>query len=85
MKDKKNKNPVLQHKFEEGFNEGYKIGRKEGINHATTYLAHRFEHLKSIDGIGPKTLEKIIKVLGREYFELPQSNNQANNNHITTK
>ncbi|WP_203362415.1 hypothetical protein [Bacillus sp. REN10] len=59
------KNPAFQKAFEEGF----ALGREHGINKATNFFKYKFERLAEVEGIGPKTLKKIKKALGKEYFE----------------
>ena len=65
----KKKNPVLQQKFEEGKREGFKHGFEQGKYSAIVYFASRFEGLDKVPGIGPKTVEKVVKHFGKEYFE----------------
>ena len=59
MKKKKRKNPVLEKKYEEG--------KWAGIQLATDYYLARFEELKKVPGIGPKTQEKILEVMFKSY------------------
>lgn len=59
------KNPVLQKKFEEG----YKLGVQHGIERSTAFFKARFEGLEEVPGIGEKTLAKIKKQLGEQYFK----------------
>lgn len=61
MKKKKRKNPVLEKKYEEG--------KWAGIQQATSYFLERFEELKKVPGIGPKTQEKILEVMFKSYEE----------------
>ena len=63
-KQKRAKNPLLQQKY----NEGYIDGVSAGIAKATAFFADRFKGLDDVEGIGPKTLDKIKKQLGEEYF-----------------
>lgn len=62
------KNPLLKKKFMEG----YESGLKEGIARSTAFFQEKFKGLDQIDGIGPKTLEKIQKQLGEQYFNKKQ-------------
>lgn len=65
MKRKKNKNPLLQKKFEEG----YELGLEHGVQKATAFFIERFESLKDVKGIGDKTLEKVKKQLFKGYLK----------------
>lgn len=58
-KRKKHKNPLLEKKFIEG--------EEYGVKRATAYFIQRFEELKKEKGIGPKTAEKIWRVM----FQIP--------------
>lgn len=60
-KRKRTKNPLLLKKYDEGF--------KDGIGHATNFFLSKFEGLKNVDGIGEKTMEKIVNQLGNQYFK----------------
>lgn len=60
-KRKRNKNPLLQEKYDEGF--------KAGIEHATYFFLKKFEGLQNVEGIGKKTMDKIKKQLGEKYFK----------------
>lgn len=59
------KNPVLQQKFKEGF----EAGVQAGISRSTTFFKDKFIGLENTPGIGPKTIEKIKKQLGEQYFK----------------
>lgn len=58
-KRKRKKNPQLQKKYEEG--------RWAGIQQATSYFLTRFEELKEVPGIGPKTAEKVKQIMFQSY------------------
>jgi len=62
---KRNRNPVLQKKFDEG----YKLGLEHGVQKATLFFKEKFEGLENVEGIGKKTMNKIKKQLGEKYFE----------------
>ena len=64
-KKKRKKNPILEQKY----NEGYIDGVAAGIAKATAFFAHKFKGLEEVEGIGPKTLDKIKKQLGEKYFK----------------
>lgn len=59
------KNPVLQKKFEEG----YKLGVQHGIERSTAFFKSKFDGFEEVPGIGEKTLTKIKKQLGEQYFK----------------
>jgi flagellar biosynthesis/type III secretory pathway protein FliH len=60
-KTQKKKNPVMQQKYEEGFEDGLRQGKYEAIR----IFAEKFEGLEKVDGIGKATIEKIITHLGK--------------------
>lgn len=60
----KKKNPVLQKKFDEGFEKGVMAGREQAIS----FFIDRFKELNDVPGIGEKTLIKIQEQLGEKYF-----------------
>lgn len=62
------KNPLLQKKFAEGFEQGKEQGVKEGIARSIAFFKQKFEGLENVEGIGPKTFEKIKDQLGEQYF-----------------
>ena len=57
-------NPVLQKKYNEGFMNGYERARLDTLD----FFRMRFDKLQETKGIGEKTLEKIVDVIGPEYF-----------------
>lgn len=59
------KNPLLERKF----NEGYELGLKHGIDKSTSFFIDKFEGLEDRSGIGPKTMKIIRDQLGHEYFQ----------------
>ncbi|KZR58337.1 hypothetical protein [Pseudobacillus badius] len=59
------KNPAFQKAFEEGF----ALGRDQGIKKATSFFQYKLNSLAETEGIGPKTLGKIKEALGKEYFD----------------
>lgn len=78
------KNPLLQKKYDEGraagikaclemnklsFSDGYDQGLKEGIARSTAFFMEKFEGLKDVEGIGPKTIQRLKEQLGEQYFE----------------
>lgn len=67
-KKKRKKNPLLQQKYHEGFQAGYERGMQDGISRATAFFATKFSTLEEEKGIGPKTIEKVKRVLGEKYF-----------------
>ncbi len=64
------KNPVLQKKFDEGYEVGFKNGAEYGQRAAVDFFANKFEGLEKVPGIGKKTLSKLRKHLGEQYFEV---------------
>lgn len=64
-KKNNNENPVLKKKYKEGYDDGM----KEGIARSTSFFAHKFDGLKEVEGIGPKTFERIKEQLGEKYFK----------------
>ncbi len=66
-------NPVIQkvreESYQQGFLNGQKLGFEHGKNTATMYFASRFDGLDQVPGIGEKTIEKIVRHFGAEYFE----------------
>lgn len=63
------KNPVLEKKRQEGYEAGFKVGIEHGRHAACVFFAEQFEGLEKVKGIGPKTMETIVKHFGREYFQ----------------
>lgn len=53
-KKKRNRNPLLQKRWHEGYNEGL----KDGIARSVSFFAERFEGLDDIPGIGEKNNEE---------------------------
>lgn len=64
----KKPNPILQEKFREGYNMGFEKGMRYGREIAIRFFAERFKNLKKEKGVGEKTLQKVKKVIGEEYF-----------------
>lgn len=66
------KNPVIQKAFEDGRRLGYQMGldhgEERGIRKTVDFIAVKFAALPELNGVGPKTLEKIKKAIGEEYF-----------------
>ena len=58
---KKKRNPVLDKKYDEGF--------EAGSDHAVRFFVDRFQGLQNVEGIGDKTMEKIVEHLGAKYFK----------------
>jgi hypothetical protein len=67
------KNPVIKKAYENGKLEGYTLGlehgEQRGIRKTVDFIAVKFASLPELSGIGPKTLEKIKKAIGEEYFQ----------------
>lgn len=63
-KKKKNRNPLLQQKWMEG----YQQGKIDGIAQAVNFFTAKFEGLEDVPGIGEKTMQKIVNQLGHKYF-----------------
>jgi hypothetical protein len=63
------KNPLLEKKFQEGYNQGFKLGKDVGIATAVDFIATKLEALHQMPGVGTKTIEKLKKALGEEYFK----------------
>lgn len=59
------KNPLLQKKYIEG----YQQGKKDGIAQAVNFFADKLSGLENVPGIGEKTMLKIVEQLGDKYFE----------------
>jgi predicted transposase YdaD len=68
----KRKNPVIEKAFENGKKEGYLLGlshgEEKGIQKATNFFADKLEGLPKTPGIGPKTLKKLKRLIGEQYF-----------------
>ncbi len=68
----KKKNPVIEKARKDGYESGVKVGiqlgERNGIQKAIDFFIEKFHGLENVEGIGPKTLEKIRKQLGEEYF-----------------
>ena len=64
-KRKRNRNPLLQKKFDEG----YALGMEHGIQKSVDFFTEKFKGLHEVEGIGEKTMKKIIDQLGHQYFE----------------
>lgn len=64
-KKKRNRNPLLEKKW----NEGYERGKQDGISQAVNFFTAKFDGLEDVPGIGKKTFEKIKSQLGDKYFE----------------
>ncbi|MFC3883776.1 hypothetical protein ACFOU2_09790 [Bacillus songklensis] len=65
----KKKNPVIEKARQEGFLAGQKVGFEHGKHTALYTFASKFEGLEKVKGIGPKTMELIVRHFGKEYFE----------------
>lgn len=63
-KRKRNKNPLLEKKWMEG----YERGKQDGISQAVNFFTAKFNGLEDVPGIGKKTMDKIKSQLGDEYF-----------------
>lgn len=57
MKKQKKKNPLLEKKYQEG----YDVGFHEAQDRAVSTFAVRIERLEQVSGIGEKTIKKIIE------------------------
>jgi len=64
-KKKRNRNPLLQKKYAEGYKQGVIDGSKNTID----YFSKRLEKLEKQKGVGPKTMQRIIDALGADYFK----------------
>lgn len=64
-KKKRKKNPVLEKKY----NEGFVDGMAAGISKSTQFFVEKFKGLEEVEGIGPKTFDKIKRQLGEKYFK----------------
>lgn len=69
---KPTKNPVIKTAYEKGRSEGYQMGLQHGelrgIKQVASFFNERFLELEHTSGIGPKTLDKMRKVIGEKYF-----------------
>lgn len=69
----KKPNPVIQKARDEGYNAGFnagmKLGFEQGKYSACMHFADRFEGLEKVPGIGPKSMEKVVKHFGEELFQ----------------
>lgn len=63
------KNPLLEKKFQEGYNKGFVAGKNAGIAVAVDFVASKFAELQDMPGVGPKTLSKFRDAFGPEYFK----------------
>ena len=63
------KNPVIKRAHDEGYNLGFINGTEFAKKAACEYFASRFEGLQDVKGIGPKTMDIIVKHFGKEYFK----------------
>jgi hypothetical protein len=63
------KNPVFERIRKEAYNQGFAAGFEYGKESAIRFFAERFERLLKTKRIGPKTIQRMIDVFGREYFE----------------
>lgn len=64
-KRKRNRNPLLQQKYAEGFEDG----KKAGVKQALDFFIDKFEGLEDVPGIGDKTMARIREQLGHKYFK----------------
>jgi hypothetical protein len=68
----KRKNPVIEKAFENGKKEGYLLGlthgEDKGIRKTVNFFVDKLEGLPEVPGIGPKTLKKIKRLIGEQYF-----------------
>lgn len=64
----KKPNPILQEKYQEGYKMGFEKGMNYGRQVAIRFFAERFKLLENEKGIGEKTIQKVKKKLGEEYF-----------------
>lgn len=66
------RNPAIKKAYEDGLKNGYELGLKhgenKGIRKTVNYIAEKFAELPDIPGLGSKTLEKIRKQFGEEFF-----------------
>lgn len=58
------KNPILQQKYNEGYQTGYINGAEYGKRVGIQAMVKRIESLRDTKGIGDKTYKKIIDVIG---------------------
>jgi flagellar biosynthesis/type III secretory pathway protein FliH len=76
---KKKPNPVIERARQEGYNNGFELGFKSGVEigkeEACNILASKFDNLQKVPGIGPKMLEKVVNHFGREYFKSNEGEN----------
>jgi hypothetical protein len=63
------KNPLLQQKYQEGYQEGLRQAKAISAAHMTVKL----ERLAALSGVGPKTFGKIIQDFMRELTEEEQA------------
>ena len=61
------KNPVLKKKYDEGYKAGYEqgfeAGKYYGVQASEQTINRLIGKLKEVEGIGPKTFDKIAKGL----------------------
>ncbi|MCU9594620.1 hypothetical protein OEV82_09140 [Caldibacillus thermolactis] len=55
--------------LEAAYQLGLAKGEEIGINKATNFFKKRFDGIYDVPGIGEKTVEKLVKHFGKEYFE----------------
>ena len=65
----KRSNPVLEKKYKEGYEAGYKKGMAYAKLQFAGFLTERFNGLSEVDGIGEKTFNKIKHHFGEKYFQ----------------
>lgn len=67
------RNPVIKQAYEDGIKKGYEMGLKHGesrgIRKTVDYIADKFATLPDMPGLGSKTLSKIKKQFGEEFFD----------------
>jgi hypothetical protein len=71
----KKKNPLLQKKWWDGYNQGFGSGFEEARDTAVAHFATRLDRIGLLKGIGPKTMQKIIQEMERPLS--PEENKQA--------
>jgi Holliday junction resolvasome RuvABC DNA-binding subunit len=63
------KNPLLQKKFDEGMAHGYNQGFNECKDIVSAHIAVKLERLRTIPGIGKRTMNKIVEDFQRKLSE----------------
>jgi len=56
---RRNRNPVLQKKYDEGYQDGVEAGARSGVQRTVKHIRDILIDLQDVPGIGVKTYEKV--------------------------